>query len=326
MGIALATSIIAIVNSYVLRSLPYPAASRLYNVRYAETGQSQPRGLEYLDWRSLSDVIEHPLSWDLDVFYVSGGDHAESAPGAWVTPGFMQGIGVRTEIGRVFNDDEYRIGSPQVALISHPFWRDRFGGDPAIVGKQFQAYVSDRPDEAETFTIIGVLPANFWHVNPYTQIFAPLRAPSYPYMVRLREGVPTSEAERRIGLMVRAGVAGTPATWQPRLVSVHEDYIRNVRPILSVVTAAGGIVLLIACANVAFFILIRANRQQKDVAIRFALGAGQGQVARMLITESVLLCGTSLILGIAVASTILSSIGPAIQQQSGARCRAEFPL
>jgi len=316
-GIALATSIIAIVNSYVLRSLPYPAANRLYNIRYAEAGQSQPRGLANLDWQSLSDVIEHPLSWDLDVFYLSGGDHPESAPGAWVTPGFMQGTGVETEIGRVFNEGEFRTGSPQVALISHPLWRDRFGSDPAILGKQFQAYVSDRPDEAETFTIIGVLPAKFWHVNPYTQVFAPLRAPNYPYMVRLRAGVPTSEAERRIGSLVRDGIPGVPAAWQPRLVSVHEDYVRNVRPILSVVTAAGGIVLLIACANVAFLILIRANRQQKDIAIRFALGAGQGRVARMLITESLLLCVTSLVLGTALAAMILNGLAPVIQQQLG---------
>ena len=102
----------------------------------------------------------------LPLFYLLGGDHTETAPGAWVTPGFMQGLGIQPAIGRAFDADAFVEGSPQVALVSHRLWRNRFAADPHIVGRRFDAYVSDRPDEAEAFTIIGVLPADFWHVNP----------------------------------------------------------------------------------------------------------------------------------------------------------------
>jgi len=307
LGIALAASVIAIVNGYLLRSLPYPAADRLYSIRF-EPGQQIPDGLENLDWQSLSNIIEIPIAWDLDMFYVTSGDHPEAAPGAWVTPGFVQGLGIAAEVGRGFTGEEFGIGQPQVAMISHAFWRDRFGGDPGILGKQFRAYVSDRPEEAETFTIVGVLPSNFWHVNPYTQIFAPLRAETYPYMIRLRQGIPAADAEKRIGDLIRVPV---------HLRSIHGEYVQSIRPILFSIGLAAAIVLVIAWANVAFLMLIRTNRQQRNVAIRFALGAGRGRVARTLITESLLLCVTATVLGVALATALLTAIGPIIQEQLG---------
>jgi putative ABC transport system permease protein len=307
LGIALAASVTAIVNGYLLRSLPYPAANRLYSIRF-EPSQQIPDGLEQLNWQSLSNIIEIAIAWDLDMFYVTSADHPEPAAGAWVTPGFMQGLGIAAEVGRGFTDQEFGSGHPQVAMISHAFWRDRFGGDPDILGKQFRAYVSDRADEAETFTIVGVLPSNFWHVNPYTQVFAPLRAATYPYMIRLREGVPAGDAERRIGDLVRVPV---------HLRSVHSEYVQSIRPILFSIGLATAIVLVIAWANVALLILIRSNRQQRDVAIRFALGAGRGQVARTLITESLLLCVTAAIFGVLLATMLLTALGPVIQEQLG---------
>src|SRR5262245_39725224 len=307
LSIALAASVIAIVNGYLLRSLPYPAADRLYSIRF-ERGQQVPDGLEQLDWRSLSSIIEVPIAWDLDMFYVTSAEHPEQAPGAWVTPGFMQGLGIGAEVGRAFTDEEFATGHPQVAMISHAFWRDHFGGDPGILGRQFRAYVSDRAAEAETFTIVGVLPSNFWHVNPYTQIFAPLRTATYPYMIRLREGVPAGDAERRIGDLVRVPV---------HLRSVHTEYVQSLRPILLSIELATAIVLVIAFANVVFLILIRTHRQQRDVAIRFALGAGRGQVVRTLMTESLLLCVAAAILGVALATLLLAALGPMIQEQLG---------
>jgi hypothetical protein len=98
LGIALNSSIFAVVNAYLLRSLPFPDSSRLYNVLYPEPGQNHPRGMEALPWNTLADIIEYPISWDLDMFYLVGGSHPESTPGAWVTPGFVQGLGIRPAI------------------------------------------------------------------------------------------------------------------------------------------------------------------------------------------------------------------------------------
>ena len=91
-----------------------------------------------------------------------------------------------------------------VAMISDRLWRSRFNGDPSIVGRTFDAYVNDRPNEVETFTVVGVLPANHWHVNAFTEMLAPLRVPAYPYIVRLRDGVAPAVAADRISALVRS--------------------------------------------------------------------------------------------------------------------------
>ena len=165
------------------------------------------------------------------MFYLVGGDHTEPAPGAWVTPDFVEGLGVRPALGRGLDASAFVAGSPQVALISHRLWQGRFGGNPNVIGQTFHAYVSDRPEEAESFTIAGVLPADFWHTNPYTDILAPLRAPTYPYLVRLREGISKAEAAARITALVRAETPGLPPEWHVLVTSTHDEYVARVRPI-----------------------------------------------------------------------------------------------
>ncbi len=317
LGIALNTSVLAVVNAYLLKTLPYPGAGRLYNIVYAPPGQPRPQGLEALPWDRLGDVIEHGIAWDLDMFYLMGGEHPESAPGAWVTPGFMDGLGIRPAIGRSFSRQDYQAGSPQVALISHSLWRKRYGGDQQILGQRFQAYVSDRPDEAEEFTIIGVMPEHFWHVNPYTEVLAPLRAVSYPYMARLRPGIPPTAAEGILAKFIREGAVQVPENWKPQLRSTHDVYVASVRPLLAAVTGAAGLVLLIACVNVAFLMMIRAARRQKEIAVRMALGAGRTRVARMLIVEALVLASAATAAGVGLSALLIQWVAPIVQRQLG---------
>ena len=319
LGIALATSVMAVVNAYLVRSLPYPAADRLYRVTYARPGESPPDGLEELPWESLADVIEHPIAWDLDVFYLTGGEQTERAPGAWVTPGFMQGLGIRAAIGRAFGAADFERGAPQVALISNDLWRSRFGGDSAVIGRRIQAYVSDRPRDPEIFTIVGVLPADFWHLNPYTQVLTPLRAPTYPYLVRLREHVPAAAAEHRITALVRDSRGSLPEGWQIAIRPVHEGYVASLKPMLLAVGAAVGLVLLMACANVALLVLLRGMRRQKEIALRLALGAGRIQIARMLLLETAVIATAAAVGGTLLAWFTVRSLAPTIEQQLGAR-------
>jgi putative ABC transport system permease protein len=317
LGITLCTLVLASVNAYLVRGLPYPGAERLNSVRYAPPGGDTPDDLERLDWPSLADVIEHPIAWDLDMFYLVGGSHPESAPGAWVTPDFIEGLGVRPALGRGLDASAFVAGSPQVALISHRLWQGRFGGNPDIVGQRFDAYVSDRPDEAETFTIAGVLPADFWHTNPYTDILAPLRARTYPYMVRLREGVSRAEAAARITALVRAGTPGLPPEWQAIVTSTHDEYVARVRPILRAVAAAAGLVLLVALANVAALLLVRSTRRQKEIAVRMALGAGRRAIARLFLCEALLLGAGATVIAVATSGLAMSALGPLIQRELG---------
>lgn len=312
-GIALAVTILTVVNAYVMRGLPYPAAERLFRIDYAPPNQAAPRGMEQLDWAALNDVIEAPIAWDLDVFFMLGREYPESAPGTWVTPGYMAGFGVRPAIGRTFVASDYEAGSPPVALISHQLWRNRFDGDANIVGRTFQAYVSDRPDEPESITVIGVLPANLWHLNVYTEVLAPLKAPSYPYMARLRPGVPASAAAARIDALVRAGVLSLPQHFNVVLTSAHESHVGTIRPTLWSVTAAAGLVLLIAAANVAVLMLIRARRREKELAVRLALGASHIRVARLLMLEGLAIGVASTGVGIALSSIALRSLAPLVE-------------
>ena len=317
LGMTLFTTALAVVNAYLLNGLPYPAADRLYWLRYAAPGQDEPRNMEALDWRSLDDVIEHPIAWDLDMFYLLGGDHAESAPGAWVTPGFVQGLGIQPAIGRGFEADAFVTGAENVALISHRLWATRFAGDPSIVGRTFSAYVSDRPQEAESFRIIGVLPERFWHINPYTDILVPLRAPTYPYMARLRPGVTAATVGDRVRALVAAGASRVPDRWSPQIVAVRETYVAQTRPVLRTATVAAALVLLVGCANVAGLLLVRAARRTREMAIRVALGAGRTAIARVLLAEGVLLGAAATLLSLVATYFVLDSVAVLIQQQLG---------
>ena len=316
-GITFFTTAVVVLKAYLLTGLPYPAAERLYWVRYAQPNQDAPQRMETLDWPSLSDAIEHPIAWDLDMFYLPGGEYAESAPGAWVTEGFVRGLGIQPAIGRGFDANAFVAGGPNVALISHRLWTTRFGGDSAVIGRTFTAYVSDRPDEAETFSIIGVMPPSFWHINAYTDILAPLRASTYPYMVRLRPGLSRAAAAARITALVRSSSASLPREWSVRLESVREMHVSQVRRQLVTASIAAGLVLLVGCGNVAGLLLVRWARRQREIAVRTALGAGYGAIARMLVAEGTVIAAAATVLGGFASSALLGWLAPLAQQQLG---------
>jgi putative ABC transport system permease protein len=309
-GLALCLIVAAVANAYLFRPLPYPAADRLYSVQYATPNERSPRGLAALDWASLADIVEHPIAWDLDMFYLLGGAYPEAAPGAWVTPGYVPGFGVRAAMGRDLVASDFEPGRPMVALISHRLWQSRFGGDPAIIGKRLSAYVSDRPNEPESIEIVGVTQPEFWHVSPYTEVIAPLRVAAFPYMLQLRAGVPPSLAEDRVTRLVQSSEPSAPRT---ALISVQSAYVTSVRPVVWAIGAAAALVLVIACANVAVLMLVRSQRREREVVLRVALGASRAQVLRMLMAEALWLGVAATTTGVALAMVALEWLVPFVE-------------
>lgn len=320
LGLALAASTLAFVNAYLLRALPFAHGERLYHVRYAPPGPYEPRGMTALDWSSVSDVVETAIVSAGETYYLTGHGPTQRVNGRRVSAGFISGLGVRPVHGRVFRPEEFAPGGERVAVIGHALWRDRFGADPQIVGRQIPAHTEPHaPDEP--LRIIGVLPPGFWHGRDSTaliDVLVPLRQPARAYMVKLQPGVPVAFAEQRITQAARAVGSDFRPGWEGvKLDSVHGRYVTEVRPLLIGVTLATALVLVLVCANVAVLVLLRGMRRQKELAVRVALGAGRWHVGRMLAAESCLLCGAGLIAGTGLAVVTLRLVAPIIETHLG---------
>jgi len=160
LAIGAGTGALAIVNAYLLRPLPYPAADRLVRVEPA-----LPLPLE-----ATERVLEIPLTWEMDAFTRVGDGRPEQVRGSWVPPAFFDAYGIETALGRTFLPHEWGEGTPAVAVISYGLWQRRFGGDPEILGRTVRSYSSDRPEDAEVFTIVGVLSADLWLHQLHTEL------------------------------------------------------------------------------------------------------------------------------------------------------------
>ena len=318
-GLALTATTLAIVNAYLLRSLPYPTAERIYHLRYAPVGPWEPRGMTGMDWKSLEDVVADSITSSGATFYLGEAGSIERARGLQVSPGFLRGLGVQPLMGRMFAEDEFAAGAESVALISHELWRERLGSDPQVVGRSLR--VTGEDERPETLRIIGVLPPGFWFgrdSSAKVDVMTPLRTRMRSYMVRLREGVPVSYAEQRITEVAKSVGSDFRPDWTGvHLQSVHDRYVENIRPVLVGITIAVAIVLVLVCVNVAVLMLLRAMRRQKEVAVRVALGAKPRHILRMLVAEAGLICVAALAVGLALTAMTLRVLVPMVEAQLG---------
>ncbi|MGH7636506.1 MAG: ADOP family duplicated permease [Gemmatimonadaceae bacterium] len=316
-SIGIVTAAYGIAHAYLVRPLPYPEPDRLAQIIAGPSREPRPNApsLAAVDWSMLNDVFQATVAWDLDGFTLPDDNRPEYVDGAWVSPGYFSALGLRTAAGRGFTRQEHESGAP-VAIISDALWSRRFNRDPSIVGRAIRAHSTDRPRDVEIVTIVGVMPADAWHMSRFTDILRPLRGPRMPSLARLPVGVSLAEAQRRMnGVILPQVGALADSAWHMTLVSVQDEYTFEVRPLLLALVGAAGFLMLVGCASVAGAHAARGVARRPELQLRMALGASRGRIMVQLLTEHLLVAGIAAVLGVAMADALLRAAGSMISEQ-----------
>jgi len=322
LGLTLLGATSAIGDAYLIRSMPARDADRLFHVWYSGApGQVEPRRLGTLDWGALSHVIDLADSSIFARYYTSDAGFTEELVGLQVPEQSLDALGISVVAGRALQRQDFERGAQDV-LIGDRFWRTRFGGDHAAIGRTFSVTTASQ-GSAATFRIAGVLPAGFRYVREYSRseidVVSPYRDRGTVSMVRLRQGISPSSAAQEISTLIRATpeIVLTPEWPGVRLESVHDRYVAPIRPLLTTAWLAASFVLLIVAANLAILALLRGLRRQREVSVRLALGAGWSHLVRGVLAESAILCGIALAISLTLTTWIVSGLMPRIETSLG---------
>ena len=329
LAIGASTAIFSVVDAVALRALPYDDSERLVQVgtidlRTSTFNPYQP-AQNFADWRARQELFAAvAATQSAGGFSVDENGVPRDLPALQVTAGYFDVYRAYPQIGRAFTDADAAEGSPRVALISDGLWRRYFGADPGVIGRTLRSraeltYGAPFPVPAGTWTIIGVMPRGFrWPASGprQTDIWVPYLVPPdertrdgdrndrLQVTGRLADGVTVEQADAHISA-ITASIAASYPTWfkdeRGAVRTLHEATVGNVREWMLLLLGAAGVVLLIACVNVANLMLARAMARGREIQIRFALGASRWRLARGLLIESLLLAAGGTLLGLIVA-------------------------
>ena len=309
LGIGATAAIFSAVQAVVLRPLPVPEPSRILAVYTAfPQGRGNVAAGNYVDGIEPVSSFAATTAIRYSSFNVADTAEAERIIGARVTAGFFDVFGVAPALGRVFTKDEDRPGAPNVVVLSHRLWARRFGGTPAVLGSQVRL-------GGQPYEVIGVMPQAFDFTAQTEELWVPMAFTAerramhdehqYQVYARLAAGATPERAlaeVRRNAEGIRARFPKEAVELDFAVATVMEEMIGEYRRRLFTLLGAVGLVLLIACGNIANLLLARATARSGELAIRAALGAGRWRIIRQLLTESLLLAVLAGAAGIALAS------------------------
>src|SRR5580658_1941925 len=332
LGIGANTAIFSVVNGVLIKPLPYPQSESLVGVWHTAPGitgfgdRLNTCPTMYFTYREENRTFQEFGVWQSGGASVTGIGDPEQVRALTVTYGTLQALGVQPALGRWFSQSDDTPGTPETVILTYGYWQRRFGGDQSIVGRTLT--INSKPT-----TIIGVMPADFrfgrdpdlilpWRFDR-SQVF--LGEFSYQGIARLKPGVTIEQANADQARMIRIWLRAWPTTpgfplslfenahVGPKIQPLKQEVVGDIGATLWVVMGTLLLVLLIACANVANLLLVRGDSRQQELAIRAALGAGWGRIAREMLIESLTLgmIGGGLGLGLAYAALrILVAKGP----------------
>lgn len=314
LGIGANSAIFSVVNAIVLRPLPYRNSKDLIVLR----GNLNRPGLEaiemsapeFTDIKTQSSSFEQVAAFDDEGFNLTGGDRPERIWGARVSANLFPALSVAPQLGRIFSDSEDQFQHDSVIIISDSLWHRRFGGDSFILNQPIRL-------DGETVTIAGVMPASFHFPDKETEIWRPLpfdpdlltennRGSHFLNVIaRLKSGVTAEQAQADVtAIAARLSLEHKnvyPRGFGASVRSLHDDMVGDLRKALLILLGAVGLVLAVACANVAHLLLANAAARYREIAVRTALGASRTRVIRQFLTESIVLSVSGGVLGLALA-------------------------
>jgi putative ABC transport system permease protein len=307
-GIGINTAIFSVVHAVLIQPLPYKNPDKILllweSSPQMETSVSYPN---FLDWKAQNKVFESMAAFRRDSFNLSGVSEPERLQGRMISAEFLHVLGVSPQLGRDFRAEEDKPGGIPVVMLSHALWMRRFESNRSIVGKQI--LLNER-----SFTVVGITPADF-EFGSGADLFVPIgqfstknwQRDNHPgiYVIgRMKSGITIEQVKAQLGTIAKALEKQYPDTNNGRgilMSSLREDTVGDIRPSLLLIMAAVGLVLFIACANVANMMLARTIERRREMAIRAALGASRLSLIRQVLIESLLLSFIAAVFGILFA-------------------------